>query len=152
MQYDSFNKQLLKLFHPICCCYSVAQSCLTLCDPMDCSTPGFPVFHCLPEFAQTHVHGVSDAVHPSHPLLSPSPPALSLSQHQDLSSELALRIRWPKHWSFSSSISPSNEYLNWFPLGWTSLISMQSKVLSRVFSSVRTQKHHCSINSIQIMA
>ena len=63
---------------------SVAQSCLTLCDPMDCSTPGFPVHHQLPELAQTHVYWVGDAIQPSHPLLSPSPPAFSLSQHQGL--------------------------------------------------------------------
>ena len=63
-------------------CCSVPQSCLTLCDPMDCSTPGFPVLHHLPELAQTRVHRVSDAILPSHPLLSPSPPAFSLSQHQ----------------------------------------------------------------------
>ena len=63
---------------------SVAQSCLTLCDPMDCSMPGLPVHHQLPEFTQTHVHWVSDGIQPSHPLLSPSPPALTLSQHQGL--------------------------------------------------------------------
>ena len=63
---------------------SVAQSCPTLCDPMDCSTPGFPVHHQLPEFTQTHVHWVSDAIQPSHPLSSPSPTALFLSQHQGL--------------------------------------------------------------------
>ena len=63
---------------------SVTQSCLTLCDPMDCSTPGFPVHHQLPELAQTHIHWVSDAIQPSHPLLSPSPPAFNLSQHQGL--------------------------------------------------------------------
>ena len=62
---------------------SVAQSCLTLCDPVDCSSPGFLVNHQLPELAQTHVHRVSDAIQPSHPLLSPSP-AFNLSQHQDL--------------------------------------------------------------------
>ena len=63
---------------------SVAQSCLTLCDPMDCSTPGFPVHHQLLEFTQTYVHWVGDAIQPSHPLLSPSPPAFNLSQHQGL--------------------------------------------------------------------
>ena len=63
---------------------SVAQSCLTLCDPMDCSTPGFPVHHQLPELAQTHVHWVGDAIQPSHPLSSPSPPAFNLSQLQGL--------------------------------------------------------------------
>ena len=63
---------------------SVAQSCPTLCDPMDCSTPGLPVYHQLPEFTQTHVHWVSDAIQPSHPLSYPSPPAFDLSQHQSL--------------------------------------------------------------------
>ena len=63
---------------------SVTQSCSTLCDPMDCSTPGFPVHHHLPELAQTHVHRVSDAIQPSHPLSSPSLPAFNLSQHQGL--------------------------------------------------------------------
>ena len=63
---------------------SVAQSCLTLCDPMNCSTPGLPVHHQLPESTQTHVHWVGDAIQPSHPLSSPSPSALNLSQHQGL--------------------------------------------------------------------
>ena len=63
---------------------SAAQSCLTLCDPMDCSTPGLPVYHQLPEFTQTHVHRVGDDIQPSHPLSSPSPPAFNLSQHQGL--------------------------------------------------------------------
>ena len=63
---------------------SVAQSCPTLCEPMDCSTPGFPVHHQLLEFTQTHVHWISDAIQPSHPLLSPSPPAFNLSQNQGL--------------------------------------------------------------------
>ena len=76
---------------------SVAQSCPTLCDPMDCSTPGLPVYHQFPEFTQTHVHWVSDTIQPSHPLLSPSPPALNLSQHQGLFNESALHIRWPKY-------------------------------------------------------
>ena len=63
---------------------SVTQSCLTLCDPRNCSTQGFPVHHQLPELSQTHVHPIGDAIQPSHPLLSPSPPAFSLSQHQGL--------------------------------------------------------------------
>ena len=63
---------------------SVSQSCSTLCKPMDCSIPGFPVFHHLPEFAKTHVHRIGDAIQPSHPLSSPSPPAFNLSQHQGL--------------------------------------------------------------------
>ena len=72
---------------PMCCLSavsSVAQSCLTLCDPMDCSTPGLLVHHQLPELTQTHVHWVGDAIQPSHPLLPPSPPDFSLSQHQGL--------------------------------------------------------------------
>ena len=87
---------------------SVARSCPTLCDPMDCSTPGLPVHHQLPELPQTHVHQVGDTIQPSHPLSPPSPPALNLSQHQGLF--FFLCIRWPKYWSFSSSISPSSEY------------------------------------------
>ena len=87
---------------------SVAQSCTTLCDPMDCSTPAFPVHHQLPELAQTHVHGVGDAIQPSHPPLSPSP-AFSLSQHH--SNELVLCIRWPKYCSFRISPSVCHHYL-----------------------------------------
>ena len=67
-----------------CCCCSVVQSCLILCNPMDCSKPGFPVLHHLPELGQTHVHWVGDVIQPSHPLSSPSPPDLNLSQHQGL--------------------------------------------------------------------
>ena len=70
--------------HSTCCCSLSCCSCSTLCNPMDCSTPGFPVLHHLPEFAQTHVHWVGDAIQPSHPLSSPSPPAFNLSQHQSL--------------------------------------------------------------------
>ena len=77
------------------CCFSVTRSCLTLCDPMYCSTPGSSVLHCLPQFVQTHVHRVNDASQPSHPLPSPSPPAFNPSQHQG-SNELVLHIRWPK--------------------------------------------------------
>ena len=87
---------------------SVTQSCLTLCDPLNRSTPGLPVHHQHPESTQTHVYCVSDAIQPSHPLSSPSPPAFNLSQHQGLSNESALRNQWPKYWSFS--ISPSSEY------------------------------------------
>ena len=74
---------------------------------MDCSTPGFPVHHQLPELTQTHGHRVGDAIQPSYPLLPPSPPSFNLSLHQGL---CTLHIRWPKYWSFSFSISPSNEY------------------------------------------
>ena len=88
----------------------VTQSCLTICSPMDSSTLDFLVHHQLPELDQTHVHPVGDAIQPSHPLLSPSPPAFNLSQHQGLSNESVLHISWPKYWSFSFSINPSNEY------------------------------------------
>ena len=67
-----------------CCCCSAIQSCLTLCNPMACSTPGFPGLHYLPEFTQTHVHWVDNAIQPTHPLSFPSPPAFNLSQHQGL--------------------------------------------------------------------
>ena len=73
------------IFRENCCC-SVAKWCPTLCNPMDCSTPGFPVLHYLPEFAQTHVHWAGDIIQPPHPLLPPSPPVLNLSHHQGLGS------------------------------------------------------------------
>ena len=89
---------------------SVAPSCPTLRDPMDCSTPGFPVHHHLLELAQTRVRRVGNAIQPTHPLSPPSLPAFNLSQHQGFSNESVFRIRWPKYWSFSFNISPSNEY------------------------------------------
>ena len=92
-----------------CCHCSVTQSWLTLCNPMDSSMPGFPVLNLLPEFAQTHVHRVNDAIKPSHPLLSPSPPVFNLSQHQGLFNESTLPKKWPNYWTFSFSISPSSE-------------------------------------------
>ena len=115
-------------------CCSAAQSRWTLCDPTGSSTPGFPVLHHLLEFAQTHVHRVSDAIQPSRPLSSSSPPAFSLSQH--VSNELALHIRWPEYCSFSfRSVLPMN-IQDWFPVGLTGLISLQCKgVSSRVFSN-----------------
>ena len=91
---------------------SVAQLCPTLCDPINCSTPGLPVHHQLPEFTPTHIHRVSDAIQPSHPLSSPFPPAPNSSQHQGLSNESTLCMRWPKYWTFSFSIVPSNEHLS----------------------------------------
>ena len=104
------------------CCCSLTKSYPALCNPMGCSTPGFPVLHHLPEFALTHVHWVDDAIQPSHPLLPPSP-ALTLSQHQRLFQWFTVYIRWPKYWSFSFSISPPSEYsglisfrINWFDL------------------------------------
>ena len=75
---------------------SVAQSCLTLCNPMDCSTSGLPVHHQLPEFTQTHVHQVGDAIQPSHPLSSPSPPAFNFPSIRVFSNKSVLHIRWPR--------------------------------------------------------
>ena len=110
---------------------SVAQSSLTLCDPMDCSTPGFPVYHQLLEPAQTHVHWVSDAIQPSylcHPLLLPSIfPSIRV-----FSNESVLRIRWPENWSFSFSTSPSNEYsgLTSFRIDWLDHLEVQGTLKS----------------------
>ena len=120
----------------------VTQSCPTLCDFMDCSTPGLPVHHQLPELAQTYVHRVSDAIQPSHPLLSPSPLTFNLFQHQGLfqrvsSSCQVAKVLGP---SASASIFPMN-IQDWFPLGLTGLISLQSKGLSGVFSNTTVQKH-----------
>ena len=96
---------------------SITQLCPTLCGPMDCSTPGFPVHHQLP----THVHQVDDVILSSHPLSCPSSPTFSLSQDQGLFQWV--NIRWSKHWSFSFRICPSNEYselisfrINWFDI------------------------------------
>ena len=118
---------------------SVAQSCPILCDPMDCSMPGFPVHHHLLQFVQTQVHWVSDAIQPSHPLSSPSPPAFNLSQHQVFSSGSVLRIRWPNYWNFSFSISPSSEYLGLisFRMDWLDLLAVQGTLKSLL-------QHHSS--------
>ena len=127
---------------------SVVQSCPTLCDPMDCSTPGLPVNCQLPEFTQIHVHWVSDTIQPSGPLFSPSP-AFNLYQHQGLFKwassshqvakvlEFQLQHPFKEYWVLSKNIQ------DWFPLGWTGWISLQSKGLSRVFSNTTVQ------NSIQ---
>ena len=120
---------------------SVAQSCPTLCDPMNCSTPGLPVHHQLPEFTQIHVHRVSDAIQPSHPLLSPSPPAPNPSQHQSF--PMSQLFAWGGQSTGVSalvSVLPKNTQ-GWSPLGWTGWNSLQSKGLSRVFSSTTVQKH-----------
>jgi len=122
---------------------SVTQSGTTLCDPMDCSTPGLPVHHQLPELAQTHVHWVSDAIQSSHPLSSSCPPAFNLSQHQGLSSESVLHITWPNYWSFNFSISLSKEYsgLISFRMDWLDLLAVQGTLKSLL-------QHHSSKASI----
>ena len=118
----------------------VTQSCPTLCDPMDCSMPGLPVHHGLPELAQTHVHWVSDAIQTSHPLSSPSPPAFNLSQHQGLFLWVSFFVSGGQ--SIGASASASVLLMNikdWFPFGLTGLISLQSKGLSRI-SNTTVQK------------
>ena len=120
---------------------SVVWSCPTLCDPMDCSMPGFPVHYQLLKLVQTHDHHVGDAMQPSHPLLSLSPPAFNLSHIKIFSNELVLCIKWPKYWSFS--ISPSNEY-SWlisFTVDWFDLLAVGGTLKSLL-------QHHSSKASI----
>ena len=126
----------------LCCC-SLTQLCLNLCDPVDCSTLGFPVLHHHPEFAQTHVHRVGDAFQPSHSLyllllLSSVFPSVRV-----FFNELALRIRWPKVWSFNFSFSPSSEYsgLISFRMDWLDLLEVQGTLKSLL-------QHHNSKASI----
>ena len=120
---------------------SIAQSCPTLCEPMDCSTPGFPVHHQLPVYSNSRPLS-QWCIQPSHPLSSPSPPTFNLYQHQGLfkwvssSHQVAKVLRV----SVSTSVLPMN-IQDWFPLGWTGWISSQSKDLSRVFSNTTVQKH-----------
>ena len=120
---------------------SVIQLCPTLCDTMDCSTPGFPVHHQLLELLKLMS---IESVMPSNHLTLCCPLLLPPSIFPSIrvfSNELVLCIRWPKYWSFSFSISPSNEYSGLISLGWTGWISLQSKGLSRVLSKTTVQKH-----------
>ena len=128
-------------FHLVCC--SVAQACPTLCNHMDWRMPGFNVLPHLPELAQTHLHWISDAIQPSHPLSSPSPPAFNLSQHQGLFKWVSFSHQVAKYWSFSLSISPSNEYsgLISFRMDWLDLLAVQGTLKSLL-------KHHSSKASI----
>ena len=122
---------------------SVAQSCLTFCDSMNRSTPGLPVHHQLPEFTQTHVHRVGDAIQPSHPLLSPSPPSFNLSQQQGLQMSQFFASGGHKYWSFIFNISPSDEY-SWlisFRMDWLDLLAVQGTLKSLL-------QHHTSKASI----
>ena len=122
---------------------SDAQSCPTLCNPTDCSMPGFPVHHQLLELAQTHVHWVGDAIQPCHPLSSPSPPALNLSEHQGLLKWVSSSHHVAKGFSFSFNISPSNEYsgLISFRMDWLDLLAVQGTLKSLL-------QHHSSKVSI----
>ena len=117
------------------CCFSMAKLCPAFCDPMNCSMSGSPILHYLLEFAQ------NDAIQPSHPLSPASPPALNFSCIRVFSSESVLRIRWPKHWSFS--FSPSNEYsgLISFKIDWFDLLAVQGTLKSLL-------QHHRSKASI----
>ena len=110
---------------------------------MNCSTPGLPVHHQLPESTQTHVHWVGDAIQPSHPLLSPSPPTSIFLSIRVFSNESVLHIRWPKYWSFSFNISPSNEHsgLISFGMDWLELLAVQGTFKSLL-------QHHSSKASI----
>ena len=115
---------------------SVTQSCPTLCDPMNCSTPGLPVHHQLPELTQTHVHCVGDAIQPSHPLLSPSPPAFNLSQ-----TWVSPSHQVAKYWSFSFHLSPEH---------WLISFRMDSLDLLAVQGTLRSLlQHHSSLYSVQ---
>ena len=122
---------------------SVTQLCLTLCDPTDCSTPGLPVHHQLPEFTQTYAHHVGEAIQPSHPLSSPSPPALNLSQYQGLFKWISSLHQVAKVLELSFNISTSKEYsgLISFTMDWLDLLAVQETLKSLL-------QHHSSKASI----
>ena len=122
---------------------SDAQSCPTLWNSMNCSTPGLPVHHQHPEFTQTHVHRVGDAIQPFHPLLSPSPSAPIHPRIRVFSNESTVCMRWQKYWSFSFSISPSKEHpgLISFRMDWLDLLAVQGTLKSLL-------QHHSSKASI----
>jgi len=123
-------------------CFSGIQLYLILGNSTDCSTPGFPVLHSLPEFAQTHVHWIGDAIQPSYPLSPPSPHALNVSQHQGLFQWSPLFASGGQNIGASASASVLlMKIQHWFPLGLVGLISLLPKRLSRVFSSTAVWKH-----------
>ena len=131
-----------KLFtRSFCCCCWVAHSCPTLCDPINCSTPGFPGLHYLLEFAQTQVLRINDIIQPSHPLSPLSSPLFNLSQNQGLFQWVLFRLGGQSIGaSASASVLPVN-IQDSFPLRLTGLISLLSKGLPRVFSSTTVQRH-----------
>ena len=126
-------------------CYSVAKLCLTLSNPVNCSTPGFPILHCLPEFAQTHVHWVTNGyLILCHPLILPSVfPSIRVS-----SNESALCIQWPKYWNFSFTTSPSKENLGFisFRIDWFDLLAVQV-TLKSFFPTPQFKSIHSSVLS-----
>ena len=121
---------------------------------MNCSTPGLLVHHQLPEFTQTHIHQVSDAIQPSHPPSSPFPPIPNPSQHQSLFQSVTLRMRWPKSWSFSFSIIPSKEHpgLISFRMDWLDLLAVQGtrKSLLQHHSSKASILQHSAFFTVQL--
>ena len=127
--------------------------CPTLCDPMDCSTPGLPVHPQLPEFIQTHIHWVGDAIQPSHPLSSPSPTFI-LNQHHSLFKWVSSFIRWPTYWSFSFNITLSDEYsgLISFRMDWVDLLAVQGtlKSLLQDHSSKASVLRHSALFIVQL--
>ena len=122
---------------------SVTWSYPTLYNPMDCSTPSFPIHHQLLELAETHIHWVSDAIQPSHPLSSPFPPSFNISQHQGLFKWVSSSHQLARYWNFSFSISPSNEYSGLISLrmGWLDLLAVYGTLKSLL-------QHHSSKASI----
>ena len=120
---------------------SFAQSCPILCDPLNHSTPGLPVHHQLPEFTQTHLHRVGDAIQPSHPLSSPSPPALNPSQHQSFPMSQLFTWGGPSTGVVALASFLPKKSQGWSPSEWTGWISLQSKGLSGVFSNTTVQRH-----------
>ena len=133
----------------ICCC-SASQSCPTLCDTMDCNTPGFPVLHYLPEFAQTHVRWVGVAIQPSHPLLPPSPPALHLSQHQGLKRPWLFASGGQSIGALASASSLPMNIQGWFPLeltriDWFDFFAVQGTLKSlHQYHNLKTSILQCS--------
>ena len=125
-----------------CCCCLVIKSCWTICDPMDCYTPGFLVPHHPPEFAQVRVHWIGEAIQPSHPLL-PSFPFTLFPSTRVFSNESAVHIRWPEYWSFSFNNSPSGECSGMisFRIDWFDLLAIQGTLKSLL-------QHHSSKKSI----
>ena len=152
--WDFLGKSTAVVCHYVQCISSVTQSCPTLCDPMNCSKPGLPVHHHLPEFTQTHGHRVRDAIQPSlphHPLLllPPIPPSIRVFYN-----ESTLRMRWPKYWSFSFSIIPSKEIpgLISFRMDWLDLLAVPGtpKSLLQYYSSNTLILQHSAFFTVQL--